>query len=274
MPAFRLHSFTEYYKHQGVGKSNKDCKIDSSLYNLLQSQVRDKVDLNVLSLQLQLSELREMMAKKEREREEVGTRLIISTKVAQKLEKLPTEMKCLSEESLPPSKPLPKPRKNLSKESPPLSKPLPLTKPLPPPKLLPLPLPKPLLPPKPLPKPVKSLSKEQPTLNPVKNLSTEFLKQPHSQLPAPELAHTQETSVGTPSPGIMALLHETTQDIWSATALSKEQPPPKPLPKPVKNLGTDPKQPLPQLPAPELAHTQETSVGTPSPETMNNGVTQ
>ena len=117
------------------------------------------MDLDVLSLQLQLSELREMMAKKEREREDVGTRLIISTKVAQKLEKLPTEMKSLSEESLPPPKPLPKPRKNLSKES--------------------------LLPSKPLPKPRK-------------NLSTEFPKQPPPQLPVPELARTQETSVGPP----------------------------------------------------------------------------
>ena len=149
----------------------------------------------MLSLQLQLSELREMMAKKEREREEVGTRLIISTKVAQKLENLPTEMKSLSEESLPPPKPLLSPK--------------------------PLLLSKPLLPPKPLPKPVKSLSKEQPHPNPVKNLSTEFPKQPPPQLPAPELAHTQEISVGTPPQGTMASLSETIEDISVACGVQQ-----------------------------------------------------
>ena len=104
------------------------------------------MDLDLLSLQLQLSELREMMAIKEREREEVGTRLIISTKVAQKLEKFPAEMK---------------------------------------------------------------------------NISKEFPKQPPPQLPAPELAQTQETSVETHPQGTIASLDETIRDISVARGVQR-----------------------------------------------------
>ena len=89
-----------------------------------QSQISDKTDMDVLSLQLQLSELCDVMAKRESERDKVSAQLITSSRVAKTLEKLPTELNILSEKfqhrpppqqvamphATPPQKILPKPQ--------------------------------------------------------------------------------------------------------------------------------------------------------------------
>ena len=69
-------------------------------------------DLDVLSLQLQLSELGEMRMKRESEGERVRAQLITSSKAAETLEKMPTEFSCNLPSAQPavPPKPPPKPQ--------------------------------------------------------------------------------------------------------------------------------------------------------------------
>ena len=64
----------------------------------LQSEASDKKDSDILSLQLQLSELREIVTKRESEKEAVSAELITSSRVVRTLEEVPAELNILSEE--------------------------------------------------------------------------------------------------------------------------------------------------------------------------------
>ena len=83
-------------------------------FDYIQSQISDKKDVDVLSLKLQLSELLEMMTKRETEREAVDAQLVTSSRVAKTLENLPVELDALGEKfeatlKIPPPPPPPPP---------------------------------------------------------------------------------------------------------------------------------------------------------------------